>query len=84
VPHAAGFASVGLLLRSVVAAFTLVLLSPSLVTAQATDSALARFNQAVADYVSLVPRLHREVPELRVTEKTTEINNRSDMLAGAI
>jgi hypothetical protein len=54
------------------------------VIAQATDPALARFNQAVADYVSLVRRLHREVPELRVTEKSTEINNRSDMLAGAI
>jgi len=51
---------------------------------QTGDAAFARFNQAVANYLSLVQRLHREVPELRVTDKSAEISNRSDMLAGAI
>jgi hypothetical protein len=52
--------------------------------AQTSDPGLARFSQAVADYISLVRRLHREVPELRVTDQSAEISNRSDMLAGAI
>jgi hypothetical protein len=48
------------------------------------DPAFATFGEAVTRYLSLVQRLHREVPELRVTTQSAEINNRSDMLAGAI
>ena len=42
------------------------------------------FSQAVARYVTLVHRLHGEVPPLRVTAESAEIDNRSNMLAGAI
>jgi hypothetical protein len=52
--------------------------------AQTDDPAYKHFHQAVARYVEMVRRLHREVPELRVTPQSQEINNRSDMLAGAI
>jgi hypothetical protein len=79
-----GITLVALLRRSLVGVFALTLLGPPIAAAQPTDSGLARFSQAVADYVNLVRRLHREVPELRVTDKSAEISNRSDMLAGAI
>lgn len=52
--------------------------------AQTDQAAFERFDQSVTRYVALKERLHREVPELRVTDKSAEINNRSDMLAGAI
>ena len=54
------------------------------VPARAGDPAFAPFGEAVARYLSLVQRLHLEVPELRVTSQSAEISNRSTMLAGAI
>ena len=51
---------------------------------QTDSAAVKRFDQSLNNYLALKERLHREVPELRVTGKSEEINNRSDMLAGAI
>lgn len=52
--------------------------------AQTDDPAYKHFHQEVTRYVEMVRRLHDEVPELRVTPKSEEISNRSDMLAAAI
>lgn len=51
---------------------------------QPDNAAIERFDQSLKRYLALKDRLHREVPELRVTNKSAEINDRSDMLAGAI
>lgn len=51
---------------------------------QTGDAGLDHFNEALKRYVALKQRLHQEVPGLRVTNKSAEISNRSDMLAGAI
>lgn len=53
-------------------------------TAQAGDAAFDHFNAALKRYVALKQKLHQEVPELRVTGKSAEISDRSNMLAGAI
>lgn len=52
--------------------------------AQTDNAAFERFDHSVKRYLALKARLHREVPQLRVTGKSAEISNRSDMLAGAI
>ena len=52
--------------------------------AQPDNAAFERFEQSLQRYLTLKKRLHREVPALRVTGKSAEINDRSDMLAGAI
>lgn len=51
---------------------------------QGDAPALQHFNDAVDRYVALRTRLQREVPALRVTDESAEINNRSDMLAAAV
>ena len=58
--------------------------SSTAVAARAGDPAFVTFGEAVARYLGLVQRLHREVPALRVTTKSAEISDRSNMLAGAI
>jgi hypothetical protein len=75
---------INILSATIAVALSVTALTTAERTVQTESSAIKRFDQSLNKYLALKERLHREVPELRVTDRSEEIANRSDMLAGAI